>query len=155
MSELLYELKGVNGQLELYEDRIIIRRKGFLSKMTQGFFKGEKTIYINQITAIQVRPGTLLTNGYIQITVPGGLESKKGLFDAVEDENTVMFVKKDNELVYQIKAKIEELMSRQHTGYTTNQISSADEIRKYRELLDEGIITKEEFEQKKKQLLGL
>lgn len=34
-------------------------------------------------------------------------------------------------------------------------ISSADEIRKYKVLLDEGIITEEEFISKKKQLLGL
>jgi len=154
MSELLYELKGINGQLELYEDKIVIKRKGVLSKMTQGFFKGDKTIYINQITAIQVKPGTLWTNGYIQITVPGGLESKKGLFDATQDENTVIFTKKNNELVDQIKSKIEELISRQHTGYI-NQLSPADEIRKYKELLDDGLITQEEFEKKKKQLLGL
>jgi hypothetical protein len=37
----------------------------------------------------------------------------------------------------------------------TPQISSADEILKYKNLLDNGIITKEEFEAKKKQLLGL
>jgi len=154
MSELLYELKGINGQLELYEDKIVIKRKGVLSKMTQGFFKGDKTIYINQITAIQVKPGTLWTNGYIQITVPGGLESKKGLFDATQDENTVIFTKKNNELVDQIKSKIEELISRQHTGYI-NQLSPADEVRKYKELLDDGLITQEEFEKKKKQLLGL
>lgn len=35
------------------------------------------------------------------------------------------------------------------------QISSADEIRKYKELLDEGILTQEEFDSKKKELLGL
>jgi len=33
--------------------------------------------------------------------------------------------------------------------------SSADEIRKYKELLDDGIITQEDFDAKKKQLLGL
>ena len=32
---------------------------------------------------------------------------------------------------------------------------SADEIKKYKELLDMGIITKEEFDAKKKQLLGI
>lgn len=101
-----------------------------------------------------MKPGTLWTNGYIQITVPGGLESKKGLFDATQDENTVIFSKKNNELVDQIKSKIEELISRQHTGYI-NQLSPADEIRKYKELLDDGLITQEEFEKKKKQLLGL
>lgn len=31
----------------------------------------------------------------------------------------------------------------------------ADEIRKFKKLADDGIITKEEFEAKKKQLLGL
>ena len=34
-------------------------------------------------------------------------------------------------------------------------ISNADEIKKYKELLDSGIITQEEFDAKKKQLLGL
>lgn len=34
-------------------------------------------------------------------------------------------------------------------------ISSADELKKYKELFDSGIITQEEFESKKKQLLGL
>lgn len=37
----------------------------------------------------------------------------------------------------------------------TNSISPAEEIRKYKELLDDGIITDEEFQAKKKQLLGL
>lgn len=36
-----------------------------------------------------------------------------------------------------------------------NVISSADEILKFKKLLDDGIITQEEFEAKKKQLLGL
>lgn len=34
-------------------------------------------------------------------------------------------------------------------------VSQADEIRKFKELLDDGILTQEEFEAKKKQLLGL
>lgn len=35
------------------------------------------------------------------------------------------------------------------------QVSAADEIMKYKALLDQGIITQEEFEAKKRQLLGL
>lgn len=35
------------------------------------------------------------------------------------------------------------------------QLSSADELKKYRELLDSGIITQDEFDAKKNQLLGL
>ena len=33
--------------------------------------------------------------------------------------------------------------------------SPADEIKRYKELLDTGILTQEEFDAKKKQLLGL
>ena len=35
------------------------------------------------------------------------------------------------------------------------QQSSADELKKYKELFDQGIISQEEFDAKKKQLLGL
>lgn len=154
MSELLYELKGLNGQLELYEDKIVIKRKGFLAKIDHGFFKGDKTIYINQITAIQVKPAGFFMYGYIQFTVPGGIESTKGIHDADHDENTVEFTAENNDLVNQIKSKIEELMAQQRMS-NTNQLSPADEIRKYKKLFDDGVITQEEFEQKKKQLLGL
>lgn len=41
------------------------------------------------------------------------------------------------------------------TPTTATNYSSADEIKKFKELLDNGIITQEEFDAKKKQLLGL
>lgn len=34
-------------------------------------------------------------------------------------------------------------------------VSAADELKKFKELLDSGVITQEEFDAKKKQLLGL
>ena len=36
-----------------------------------------------------------------------------------------------------------------------SETSNADELRKFKGLLDDGIINKEEFEAKKKQILGL
>ncbi len=36
-----------------------------------------------------------------------------------------------------------------------NHLSNADELKKYKDLLDSGVITQEEFDAKKKQLLGL
>ena len=45
--------------------------------------------------------------------------------------------------------KLEEIKTQQ------NENDKFDEIKKYKELLDTGIITEEQFETKKKQLLGL
>lgn len=41
------------------------------------------------------------------------------------------------------------------TNESTKQTSSADEIRKYKSLFDDGIINQEEFDKKKKELLGI
>ncbi|CAK7002269.1 DUF4429 domain-containing protein [Tissierella sp.] len=150
---MLMELKGVNGQLELYNDKVIIRRKGALAKLTQGFTKGDKTIYLRQITGIDFKLGGNLVNGYIQFTLPGGNEKSKGAFEATQDENSVMFKKKDNDIAMQIKSKIEELQQKEINP--TSNTSNAEEIRKYKELFDEGIITEEEFDKKKKELLGI
>jgi len=159
MSQIIYELKGVNGQIELYEDIVVIKRKGALSKMTQGFFKGNKDILINKISAIQLKEGTVFTNGYIQFTLSGGNENTSGLLEATHDENTVIFKKSDNDLAKQIRDKIYELQSNQDQSRNATIInetsSTADEILKFKQLLDAGVITQEEFDAKKKQLLGL
>ena len=34
-------------------------------------------------------------------------------------------------------------------------VSAADELKKYKDLLDAGVITQEEFDAKKKQLMGM
>jgi len=63
-------------------------------------------------------------------------------------------------------AKIEELQSlltqvfnaqqkNESDSNTSPQLSSADELVKFKSLLDSGVITQEEFDSKKKQLLGL
>lgn len=53
--------------------------------------------------------------------------------------------------VFQVKS----LLGLDKKEIIVNSQSDADEIRKYKALLDEGIISQEEFEAKKKQLLGL
>ncbi|WP_245611936.1 SHOCT domain-containing protein [endosymbiont 'TC1' of Trimyema compressum] len=65
-----------------------------------------------------------------------------------------MYTKKHNDLVGKIKQKLEELMTCKKSNVTSGTVSVADEIRKYKLLCDEGIITEDEFDAKKKQLLG-
>lgn len=47
------------------------------------------------------------------------------------------------------------MMSKRAITVTDQRVIGADELKKYRELLDSGVITQEEFDAKKKQLLGL
>lgn len=155
-NEIRYVLKGTNGQLYVYDNKIEITRKGFFALAYQGL-KGSKTIPISEIKSIQVKPCGF-TIGYIQFGIGGGMESRGGLKDAHSDENTITFsTTKDNRIAQNIKMYIENLLFNKSNVQTViNQtVSTADEIKKYKELLDEGVISKEEFNAKKKQLLGL
>ncbi len=59
--------------------------------------------------------------------------------------------------IYKVISKLLAMRQNKTHHVTTVQASSsnADELKKYKELLDSGIITQEEFDAKKKQLLGL
>src|ERR1700761_4798262 len=81
---------GHNGQVRAYEDRIVVRRRGILGFLTNGM-KGDKTIPYSSITAVQYKKAGLLLNGYIQFSIKGGVEDKRGVFAATKDENTVLF----------------------------------------------------------------
>lgn len=83
---------GKNGQITLENNRLDITRKGFVAFSLHGF-DGTKSIFIKSITGIQFKEAGKLTNGFIQFVFPGSGESKKGLRDAVSDENTVTFDK--------------------------------------------------------------
>ncbi len=107
-SKIICKLKGVNGQIDLYRNRLVIKRKGALAKMSYGFFKGEKEIFLNQISGIQLKKAGLL-NGYIQFTISGGNEGTRGIMEATNDENTVMFNISHNSEAEILKRKIYEL----------------------------------------------
>ena len=147
---LLY-LDGDNGQIELYENRVVITRRGFGASILEGFTKGSKEIYLRQIAAIQLKMSDF-TPGYIQFTLPGGIENTGGVYAAGFDENSVTFFENENEAAKAIKAKIEELMNT--PAPTQNTASTADELLKFKQLLDAGVLTQEEFEAQKKRLLG-
>ena len=46
------------------------------------------------------------------------------------------------------------VQKKKKTTVKTSQVGIADEIRKFKELLDDGVITQEDFDKKKKDLLG-
>ncbi|MBQ7034417.1 MAG: SHOCT domain-containing protein [Clostridia bacterium] len=61
-----------------------------------------------------------------------------------------------NPIANEIRAAFEEYKNNDVVEVSgTTAVSAADELKKFKDLLDAGIITQEEFDAKKKQLLGL
>ena len=129
----IHTMKGVQDQLEVFEDKVTITPKGILGFMNKGL-KGTKTIPFSSISAIQFKEAGAVFSGYLQFTIPGGNESKGGVFTAASDENTFMFAeKKNNALAIQIKEYIETKVQELHSPRNTQSQSAtilSDEIQR-------------------------
>ena len=154
-AKFLYE--GYNANLSVYDDKIVINGKGY----NKGV--GEKSIPMASIAAVQLIPSKLLVNGYITFNVLGEVASSTGgigsSVNSRQSENTVIVKNRaDDAILRQIKTFIEETKERAIANQgqiNIQQVSAADELKKFKDLLDSGIITQEEFDAKKKALLGL
>ncbi len=154
---------GAKDVLYAFEDRVVISHHGVLNALSMGI-KGDKTIYYSDITSVQYKAPGILT-GYLQFSLPGGNENQGGVFSAINDENTITIVAKNaakraakaQEVVDFLNKKLREAKTGAHSTPTVIQqsVSAADELKKFKDLLDSGAITQEEFDAKKKQLLGL
>ena len=101
-----FVLNGVAGQLYVFENRVVMERKGVLGTLVHGF-AGSKTIPFKSLYSIQFREATSITNGYIQFGILGGNERQGGFFQAADDENSIFFTKEHSEVASQIKNYIE------------------------------------------------
>ena len=101
-------VEGYKMSLLLFKNKIKIERaKGFMNLSLHGL-KGDKEIFLKFITAIQLKKAGTFTKGYIQFTIMGGNESIEGLLGAVQDENTVVFEKNQEQEFMKIKQLIED-----------------------------------------------
>ena len=177
MNQKIDEIKGVKRtykyyvwahtgtSMEVYEDHVVIDlmpNKGYVYNSMRGCGNGGKRINFSDITSIQYREPTDMLMGFLQFTYPGSVECKGGYDAILNDENSIPVSMKDSELVKEIvsfiEKKREELKKEEKTVNVVVPSASgsvADELKKFKELLDMGIITQEEFDAKKKQLLGL
>jgi hypothetical protein len=147
------EYRGQNGTILVEERGLVIKRgaKGFL--MGGGMLRGDKTLPYSSIVAVQFKKAGMV-QGYIQFTLMGGSEAKGGWQQALKDENTVSFNAwgDNNKRFAELKTFVEGKMGFQHN---VAPVSSLDELEKLAALKDKGIITEEEFQKKKKQLLEM
>lgn len=154
MASNTLEVTGHNGQLELTDTVLRIKRKGAFAFLTQGL-KGDKEIKLSQLSSVQFRKTTLFTNGYIQFSFVGGQEAKGGVLEAGQDENTVLFRPNQQTDFEAFRDEVQRRMALPAQGAVVKPTSSFDEIEKLGLLRDKGLVTEEEFQQKKRQLLGM
>lgn len=150
-------LEGRSGKSVLVDGDVvrITKAAGLLST------KREKTMPIGSITSVEVKePGAFV--GFIQFSIAGGKARDSsytftgGSVDAVKDENSVVFTGQDKyRTALKIKKLVESWKVTQSHPSAPAPSSVADEIRKLKALADEGVLTREEFEAKKRQLLGV
>ena len=140
-----------SGVVEIYEEKLVVKKKGSLFAMRSG---SEKTFYFEQIRSIEKnRKRPFYDDAFIQIEVGGSGGGKQGgsLLD-----NAIPF--SSNEEMDAAYAILEQHFAnfRKHSAKASSHgISAADEIKKYKALLDDGIISQAEFDAKKEELLGL
>ncbi|MEP7360733.1 MAG: SHOCT domain-containing protein [Chloroflexota bacterium] len=150
-------LNGVGGQIEVYPNKVRIRRKGVIAKMSTGFFSGEKDIYFSQIGSVLVKRAGMLTNGWIKFVVSGGVDIKKGLLASTKDENTVHFrIGAQAETVDWIRQYVESQMAGGGMGPAQSAPlpDTADQLRQLAELRDAGLLTPDEYEEKRRELVA-
>lgn len=158
-SNLYYDI------LEIYPDKVI------------GYLNGEETMtwYFENYSGIDFVKANM-NSQFAQVVFLTGINSKNraigvDLFasqnvNAMNDTNRILFCSgmfsfgKTNDFAKGIAEDIKKAYDDYKANYKPKEepssaVSAADEILKYKELLDSGIITQEEFDQKKKQLLNL
>jgi hypothetical protein len=152
------EIKGITGQAEFDGQYLTIHRRGFRARSIIG--KGEKRLHISQISAVQWKPAGAITNGFIQFTIPGGNERRSQFgsqtHDAVRDENSIVFSKKQQPDFEALRAALDVAIAQHHTPQAAAgpAPSIADELVKLVALRDQGVITSTDFETAKARLLS-
>jgi hypothetical protein len=157
------EFKGQNGIIIVYDDYVAISRKSFGGFISQGGASGERRYFYKDIDSIEFKKPSFISNGYLKIMTAGTDETnaKVGLLgssmDSMKDQNTVIlraFSKKVGEEANKVYELVMQKVLDAKQNKSTNGDSKMDELKKLGELKDSGILTDEEFQKEKENLLN-
>ncbi len=160
MSTEKFKIKGVNKTMIVYENKVVLEGDKGISAALIGANQGQKTFAYESISSIEFEEATLMGNGRISFVIQGdsGKTSLIGIGKTLigQNDNTFDFSKRSlNQEVISAKNFIEDQMikAKKAPQSVVNSVSPADELRKFKQLLDDGIISQSEFDEKKKQFL--
>ena len=138
------------GPVEIYEDHLTIFTR------TLAFFKTKlvpSDVVFAQIKRIERHPKGTRSPRFASVHIDTG--AVNNVINRLENEMTFETDAAMEDAYAKIMKHYQTYLNKQNGGTVIQQASPADELKKFKELLDSGIITQEEFEAKKKQLLGL
>lgn len=108
-----FEAQGHNGTVVFDGQFVSLQRKGFLARIPVG--KGEKRIPLRSINAVQIKPAGPMMNGFIEFSLGGGDERRsqfgRQTVDAVNNENAVMFTRKQQSAFEQLRTVVEQAIA--------------------------------------------
>lgn len=165
----IMSLKATNGYITVFHDYVVFSRNSLAGYTAQGA-AGARTYYYRDIALVEYRKPNLAANGYLKIVLAGTNDVRSGTRSSTpravaQDPNTMVLrafkssVPVESEKIYNfIQRRVHEIKTAPPPAPVfapPEPASNADEIVKYKQLMDQGIITAEEFEAKKRQLLGI
>ena len=154
--ELIYEFDTALAILRVYQDfcEIEHKKKAMNLLVTNKYFAGKKKFYYCDLTSVQFREAGKITDGYLEFETAGTSSSNSS--GAYTSENSFAFASAHSEQMRDIynfiDAKIAECKREARGGI--NAGSSANDLLAYASLLEKGIISQEEFNRKKAELLS-
>jgi hypothetical protein len=174
MSELLLMTKGVQYKftrmnhgkkegiqrdvdVELFDDKVVISGSpygGLGSMLSKQKISSE--LLLSSINTVTFQEATTFLPGFVLL---GSIDSKSLNFQDVKfDPNAILFGKKYNEDYIKLRDEVKNRININDVkSHTTIQNSSSDldELQKLANLKEKGIISQEEFDKKKAQILNL
>jgi len=151
--DALLVAEGSNGQVILFETKIRISRDDIGLHKINHLGSGDKEIRLENITSVQLKKPSTLTKGYIQFGQSGYSESDDGTLDAASDENSVLFAKDSLAQFVELRSEIERLRNQDQSSSSGGGTDPTEQLKNITELHEQGILTDEEFEEKKQSLL--
>lgn len=138
--------KGWRSEIEIINSSVVIRQKPDMA---------DHTIPFSQIVSTIIKKPGLMSNGLIFIQTVGskGTSATMSKLDYASDKNSVFFSREMYDEALAFKKHLDELLAAPAT--TASEATSYSQLTELKNLLDQGIITQEDFDLKKKQILGL
>ncbi|WP_264521878.1 SHOCT domain-containing protein [Flavobacterium sp. N1994] len=134
---------------KLFPAEIYLEPSGITIKIP-GLFSGEtKHFDYDHIASVEIDTPLI---GFSSITIfAGGTMMAANGFTKAEVKQIKEGIEKGK---MEIKSAMQNEPNHTHASSTTSNISIADELKKLKDLVDDGVITSEEFEQQKRKILG-